>query len=129
MARGAHRRLGAQRVLVTIDARMGEVYWCPYAIDADGLPQPLGEERVSPPEAVHLPEGGEWCAVGTGWAAHAEALARATGLDPTRARAHWYPSAADLVPLALADLRAGRALPAEAAQPVYLRNQVATPAP
>ncbi len=127
MARGAHRRLGARRVLVTIDARMGEVYWCAYAIDEQGLPRPLDEERVSDPAHVHLPEGGEWTAVGTGWAAHGEALARATGLDPARARPHWYPSAEDLLPLALTDLQAGRALPAEAAQPVYLRNRVATP--
>ncbi len=125
MAAGAHRRLGARHVLTVLDARMGEVYWGAWHIDDDGEPQPLGEERLSAPEAVTLPHhDAPWHAVGSGWAAHPQALARGTGLDPARARPHWYPSAWDLALLGARRLAAGDTVSAEAARPTYLRQRV-----
>ncbi len=65
------------RVLVCSDARMQEVYWACFERAADGLARPAGEERVSPPAQVSLPEG--WPdgtpGVGSGFGAYPE-LAR-----------------------------------------------------
>ncbi len=129
LAAGAHRRLGARRILVIQDARMHEVYWAAYRIDGDGLPQALGEERLDAPEAVRFPnnEPGPWHTVGSGWRAHPRTLTKATGLPAEAARAPWHPCSEDLITLALAAWRRGELHPAEAAQPIYLRHRVATP--
>ncbi len=131
LAAGAHRRLGARRILVVQDARMGEVYWGSYRIDDDGLPHPLGTERLDAPQAVRLPdnEPGPWHTVGSGWRAHPRLLAEATGLPAEHARAPWYPCSEDLITLTLAAHARGDLHPAEAVQPVYLRYRVATPSP
>lgn len=107
------------RILVCMDARMNEVYWCRFTVAPDGLVQPASPERVDRPEAVDAAD----CTVfaGTGFgvyprlgnAAHAGAL----------------PHARDIARLAVAELRAGRGEPPERAQPVYLRDQVATVKP
>ncbi len=128
LAQGAAGRHTAQRVLAVLDARMQELYWLPCERDGDGLVQPLGEERVSAPDAVHLPVEGPWLVAGSGAAAHGEALAALAdgrvALDP-EARVH----AADVARLAAPLLAAGETVAAADARPVYLREQVAQKMP
>ena len=116
LATGAQRRHGAERVLAALDARMGEVYCGAYRLGADGLMEPVGEEAVLEPGSV--PGGGEaWLGTGRGFASYPEALpATGAGREPDA-----LPEAQDLLPLAEALWAAGGAVPAEAAQPVYLR--------
>ena len=47
--------------IVAIDARMDEVYWARYQIHDDGLPQRIGEIRLSKPEALEF-DGVEYVA-------------------------------------------------------------------
>lgn len=125
LARDALQRSAATHVLAAIDARMGEVYWAAYARDARGEPELLGEEHVAAAVAVVLPAGRDWFGIGTGWAAHGDALRGHFGVAPIGIDAAALPRAAHIARLAALDFVAGRAVVAEQALPVYLRNQVA----
>lgn len=121
LAQGAYRVHGATRVLSVFDARMNEVYAGAYVL-ADGLMQSLDEDHLCAPDALPAALRGACFAAGNGVAVY-EALLRAqctfTGSD-----AGLFPSAEDVVPLALALEAAGGARPAELALPVYLRDEV-----
>jgi tRNA threonylcarbamoyladenosine biosynthesis protein TsaB len=121
LAQGVWRVHGARKVLAVFDARMDEVYAGAYEIK-DGLMQPLDEEHLCAP--ANLPEKlrGEFFAAGNGVAAY-EAQLRAqctlSGVD-----AGMFPSAEDLLPLALAHFAQAGGLAPELALPVYLRDEV-----
>lgn len=124
LAQQAYVQHGATQVLVALDARMDEVYWGQYALQ-DGLMQLQGEEQVCAAADAPLPETGGWFASGHGWSAYADILqARCSGkLAGTDTEA--LPAAEFMLPLAVADWEAGKAVAPEYAQPVYLRNKVA----
>lgn len=112
-------------ILAVIDARMGEVYAGVFRRGSDGLVEAIGEEFVGPATALDLPDADTWNVVGSGWAAHGEALqARLPGI-PKWAEGERYPQAVDVARLAAAAARAGRGVIPEQALPVYLRDKVA----
>jgi tRNA threonylcarbamoyladenosine biosynthesis protein TsaB len=123
-----------ERALVCTDARMQEVYWACFE-RRDGLAAPVGEERLTAPGGVRLPEiwvgtvhapAGVFGA-GRGFAAYPELAAGMT--SPLRAvREDLLPSATEIAILGAREAAGGRLLPAEQALPVYLRNDVARPA-
>ena len=73
VAAGMQRSQGTPRVLVALDARMGEVYWGGFEWDGVTM-APVFEESVVSPHAVPVPATGTWAAAGSGWAAHRGAL-------------------------------------------------------
>ena len=130
------------RALVCNDARMNEVYWACFERGGDGLARLEGEERVSKPSDVRLPEGWSTAtAVGRGFIAYADALRVVVGstvapdLPPVApgptppvgegSLVHLLPHATDIALLAAPEVAAGRLLTAEAATPIYLRDNVA----
>lgn len=117
----------ADQVLVALDARMNEVYWGAYQRNAAGLMDLVGEERVSPPAEVPLPEGADWRGAGVGWAAYETLLAERCASQLSAADA-WdaaiLPHARDVAVLGLAGFKAGQAVTAEQALPIYLRDKV-----
>jgi tRNA threonylcarbamoyladenosine biosynthesis protein TsaB len=118
------------RALVCNDARMNEVYWACFERGGDGLARLEGEERVSKPSDVKLPEGWSTAtAVGRGFIAYADALGAAvpSAAVPSVAESllHLLPHATDIALLAAPEVAAGRLLTAEAATPIYLRDNVA----
>ncbi len=122
LAQRAWREHGAETVAAAIDARMDEVYWGLYCLQ-DGVMQSLDDERVCPPEAVSLPDGvASVAGAGTGWQ-YADRLA----VSAERSWPQMLPDAVDLITLALPRWLAGEVLDAADAQPVYLRDKVATP--
>ena len=132
VAAGMHRARGARRVLVALDARMGEVYWGGFEWNGVAM-EAVFEETVGPPHAVRVPNHGRWAGAGPGWSAwRAELERRAAGrledgpqmLDATR-----LPEAADMLELASAALDAGGGVAPEDAAPVYLRSNVARASP
>lgn len=126
LAATAQRAWDEERIaasLVCIDARMGEVYWGRYEI-REGLAAPLGAERISAPGAVIIEGDGRFAALGSGFAAHSEALA-ALAARAERVIADLAPRARDLLPQAESDFAAGRVLAPTAALPVYLRDATA----
>lgn len=125
LAQGAWREGGNGRVLAAFDARMGEVYWGVYEIDANGLMTANIDDLLSAPEAVPLPDGPGWLGAGEGWSAYAGALTtrigdKLSGTDPDR-----LARAVDVATLARAVHARGESVSAAQALPVYVRNKVA----
>ena len=125
VAEAARQSLGtapaALRVLALLDARMGEVYAAGYAwAPATGW-QTLAEAAVLPPESVAVPPPSTLLA-GNAAAVYADRLPAAVLALP---RADVLPTADALLSLAPALLAAGRAVPAEQALPLYIRDKVA----
>ncbi|MBD8493556.1 tRNA (adenosine(37)-N6)-threonylcarbamoyltransferase complex dimerization subunit type 1 TsaB [Pseudomonas syringae] len=123
LAQRAQREHGATQVAAAIDARMDEVYWGCYRPTA-GEMRLVGAEAVLPPEQVLLPgdAAGDWFGAGTGWGYAPRLPVSLKGMD-----ASLLPHAHDLLSLATFAWQRGEALPADDAQPVYLRDKVATP--
>ena len=121
LALGSMRELDATRVAVALDARMGEIYWCPYQAE-QGMPRPLTGERVCVPADVESLAGEDWLGVGSGWHSYEGVLSAATGVRAVATER--YPQARDLVALAALALQAGQGCDPAQAQPVYLRDQV-----
>lgn len=113
------------RVLAAIDARMGELYLGAFEIDADGLPQPIGDEWLAPVDQAELPVKGAWVGVGSGFAAGESTLAQRWQSDLSRVEADRYPSAAVIARLAARRWYAGERPEAALVEPAYLRNKVA----
>jgi tRNA threonylcarbamoyladenosine biosynthesis protein TsaB len=115
---------GADQVLSSIDARMGEVY-AARQVRVDGQWQLQGDEIVCAPEAVVLPAGSRWFGVGTGFGAADGLLATrlADQLDGVDAQA--LPRASDLLTLAVPAFARGEGVAPERVEPAYLRNNVA----
>lgn len=123
LAQRAWREQGAEQVAAAIDARMDEVYWGCFV--RDGAEMRLhGTEAVLPPEHAALPPDvvGDWFGAGTGWG-YAERIPVAVrGTD-----ASLLPHALDILELGRHAWARGEAVPADEAQPIYLRDNVATP--
>ncbi|MEH6565165.1 MAG: tRNA (adenosine(37)-N6)-threonylcarbamoyltransferase complex dimerization subunit type 1 TsaB [Halopseudomonas sp.] len=124
LAQRAWREHQAEYVAAAIDARMDEVYWGVFGLSG-GVMLPLSDERVCAPEQVELPpQPAERPLVGagTGWQYAERLAAKADECWP-----EMLPDARDLLTLALPRWQAGEVLDAADAQPVYLRDKVATP--
>jgi tRNA threonylcarbamoyladenosine biosynthesis protein TsaB len=136
LAHAAWRLGGEVQSLCALDARMAEVYWGAYRIDAAGIPRVCVQDQVAAPGRIALPaidnggRLGDWCGVGSGWSAFAEALkTRLAVADMAVARVHgtWACEARDVAAVAAADFNPETARGAAEALPVYLRERVAEP--
>jgi tRNA threonylcarbamoyladenosine biosynthesis protein TsaB len=123
LAERAWQESRCERALVCVDAHMGEVYSCVAERRGESV-EIVGDERLVAPADVRPPQASPWCAVGNGFAAHAEPLA-AVARGAAIVLAELVPSAAALLPRAKRDLAAGRVAPPSAALPVYLREHTA----
>jgi tRNA threonylcarbamoyladenosine biosynthesis protein TsaB len=127
VAEEAREGQAALNVLSVLDARMGQCYVAAWSHEAGAW------HNVSPPALLHphevaLPPG--WhssivpvCLAGTGW----EGLLPQLQPPPLAAFSarHAAPTAQALMRLAPQALRAGLAVPAEHAMPLYVRDKVA----
>lgn len=117
---------GAERVLAAIDARMGEVYFQCFERDANGLARALSEAVVAAPNAVPLlPQSGPWLAAGSAWASYPAELVTRLACEINAIDGAALPQAADAFALAVPIFERGETQPADALQPIYLRNRVA----
>lgn len=149
LAHRAYREQGWQHVHAAIDARMSEVYWGSYHVRGWGQVELLGREVVCAPTEVAvtaaLPAavlasgsfageneafagedkafaGIAWAGCGSGWIHEASLLTQVANV-----KAVWMeclPHGIDVIALARAAWQRGETVPAEAAQPVYLRDNV-----
>ena len=130
----AIEQTGVNNVLAVIDARMQEVYWGVYSNrSASGEPTSdetpyltlLGEERVSAPEQVVIPDSDQWVAAGTGWAAYPDVFKSKVDHGFISSLDNCLPSAEAIARLAVEDYKKGVSVSAAQAVPVYLRDNVA----
>ena len=123
---------GLDRVLVAIDARMGEIYWGQFerhsgehtvvATSEEGLVKP--DQLIVTQLSEAQPQPKPWFGVGTGWQAyHDQLVGRFPQVKPSAD--HLYPSAKSVAELAIPVVEAGHTVSAEQAVPVYLRDRVA----
>lgn len=105
--------------VAVLDARMNEVYWGLYRV-AGELVVAVRPDRVDAPHAVtagaELPNGSRCIGLGDGWK-----FASQFPLKPAHYDIEAVPQARDMIPLALAALRAGATVAPEALEPQYLR--------
>jgi tRNA threonylcarbamoyladenosine biosynthesis protein TsaB len=113
-------------VLACNDARMGEVYWGVFLLEADGLVSALATESVSPP--ILVGEGSPPASHAAGNALHRypELVVRLAALG-LQIRDSLLPRADAVARLGARMLAGGQGLPADQALPVYVRDQVARP--
>jgi tRNA threonylcarbamoyladenosine biosynthesis protein TsaB len=118
------------RILVCNDARMREVYWACFQLGENGLAIPVGEEHVSKPDAVALPDtwSGAVHGAGRGFAAYPR-LREHLGSKLSSVDDRVLPHAAEVAILASVEVRAGRVAGPEDAIPVYVRDDVAATPP
>ena len=121
VAEAARRSHGATQVLALLDARMGEVYSAAWA-HAQGAWVAQADTVVGPPESLRLPAGAGWVLAGNAFAPYAARLPAALASLP---RIEALPTAVALLDLAPALLAAGRAVAADQALPLYIRDKVA----
>jgi len=103
------------------------VYWGCFERGEDGLARVEGEEHVSKPGDVRIPEAWRTAtAAGRGFSAYAAALQAAVpSVSPMSATVALLPRATEIALLAIPVASAGRLLPPEGAIPTYLRDNVA----
>jgi len=108
-----------QRVIVALDARMGEVYFCYFK---DG--KQLGEIGVYSPEAVPLPASNGWVACGNGLKSYPALCERLSSYVDSW-QPELMPSADAVVRLAVPRLERGETIDPADAVPLYVRDKVA----
>ncbi len=116
----------APRVLAAFDARMNQIYCAAYARNAKGIVELVGNESVAAPLDVPLPEGNDWVGAGDGWDRYHAALLAHLGGRVIDWRKQAYPHARDVGRLGAVAFQVGKAIVAEQALPVYVRDDVAT---
>lgn len=110
---------GGERVIVALDARMGEVY---YGVYVQGKLQ--GEIGVYAPDAVPVPDSTGWVACGNGLSSYPVLLERLANVVDVW-KPEIMPSAEAVVRLAAPRLERGEAIDPADAAPLYVRNKVA----
>ena len=110
---------GGERVMVALDARMGEVYFGLF--ERGELLAPIG---VYPPDAVPLPITGGWLACGNGLAAYPLLRERLSPFVESW-QVELMPSAEAVIRLAAPRLECGERIDPADAIPFYVRNKVA----
>ena len=113
------------RAFACIDARMSEVYWGVYRLDASGEPQLEGREMVCPATEVMVLEAQPGAGIGSGWGTYRDPLSQRVGAALHSILPDRFPRAGRVARLAAFRFARGETVPAEQALPVYLRDQVA----
>lgn len=114
----------AERAVCCLDARMGEIYHAAFQKERGGWRIVHGASLCAPEAAPPLPPGA-WTGCGNGFAVHVEALGRRYAGRLAAVRADVFPHARDIAQLAVREFEQGRAVAAEQAAPVYIRDKVA----
>ncbi|MGH8822301.1 MAG: tRNA (adenosine(37)-N6)-threonylcarbamoyltransferase complex dimerization subunit type 1 TsaB, partial [Rhodoferax sp.] len=116
VAEEARFQHGATRVLALLDARMDEIYVADYEFESNQWNNNGGFELIRP---ENLKARNGWVLAGNGFASYDARLPH--GMPRLAA----LPTATAMLRLAPSLIAAGRAVPAEQALPLYIRDKVA----
>jgi tRNA threonylcarbamoyladenosine biosynthesis protein TsaB len=114
----------SSRAIACLDARMGEVYWGCFAVDAVRGVIECSASRVGPPDSVVLNPPGRHVGIGRGFSAY-PTLASIPGIELDSAHAQALPNAREIVQLGALRLGAGGGVDPADLVPLYLRDKVA----
>ena len=120
---------GEDKVIVCLDARMGEIYHAVFVKEKDSWNE-ISATKVCKPEAAPILPlraslGMSWVGVGSGWAIYGEILSSLYAKNLIQTNANITPTAEAILQLAMPIFVAGEAKPASEAMPNYIRNRVA----
>ena len=124
MAAGAGRVTGASLVATCLDARMERAYIALYRLAPSHRPVAVLRDALVDPREFMLPGDEAFMAVGGGWLAYPDILAR-HGSRVAALDAGLLPSARDLLSMAIPEFSAGRTVTAQEALPEYLGQRPA----
>ncbi len=124
VAQAAWLEAQAEKVLVCLDARMGEVYHAALVRQQDGWLE-VSPPIVCKPHEVPTVEGDGWLAAGSGWGVFGEVLSAQYQQQICQVRTDIMPAATAMLMLAVPKFAAGNTQPAQHAAPLYIRNRVA----
>lgn len=110
-----------RKLLVAVDAHMGQVYWARYQVNSEGLVVLEGEETLSAPDEVSLPPGEDWYAIGDGFEKYPEKLRTRLGFKPLAIHTEALATGVSVLTLARVSYAKKEWLRPEDAIPVYLR--------
>lgn len=117
--------VGATRVMAAFDAHMNQIYLGAYMRNSQGIVELTGLESVVAPSDAPLPQGNDWVGAGNGWDKYYGALLEHLKEHVTNWQKQVNPLARHVGHLGAVAFQAGKALPAEQALPVYVRDDVA----
>jgi tRNA threonylcarbamoyladenosine biosynthesis protein TsaB len=110
-------------LIVATDARMSEVYWARYVVQANGLPERQDDVYLSAPKDIDIPTT-PFALVGNAVTAYPEDMLvisqKAMAIDETA-----VPHARSIAQLGLDALEKGLQVSAAELQPIYVRDKVA----
>ncbi len=117
--------VNASRVLAAFDAHMNQIYLGAYMRNSQGIVELTGLESVVAPSDAPLPQGSDWVGAGNGWDKHYGALLGHLRGHVINWQKQVNPLARHIGHLGAVAVQAGKAMPAEQALPVYVRDNVA----
>ncbi|QLD34276.1 tRNA (adenosine(37)-N6)-threonylcarbamoyltransferase complex dimerization subunit type 1 TsaB [Mannheimia varigena] len=122
MAEEAYQKLGAEKVIALIDARMNEVYFAQFERNGEQWNEVEAEQVCSPEKAISQFQVSEnVVVVGTGWAAYSQFFEQNLPLVVSDIT---LPSAEYMLSIAQEEITKGNVQSALKIEPVYLRNEV-----
>ncbi|MDY2948004.1 MAG: tRNA (adenosine(37)-N6)-threonylcarbamoyltransferase complex dimerization subunit type 1 TsaB [Mannheimia varigena] len=122
MAEEAYQKLGAEKVIALIDARMNEVYFAQFERNGEQWNEAEAEQVCSPEKAISQFQVSEnVVVVGTGWAAYSQFFEQNLPLVVSDIT---LPSAEYMLSIAQEEITKGNVQSALEIEPVYLRNEV-----
>lgn len=124
VAESARQITQAEKVIVCLDARMGEVYHAVLRWQA-GAWQELSAPVVCKPQDVPAVEGSGWLGAGSGWRVFEQTLSETYAGQLSDIQPDMMPQASRMLALAQPLLIAGHTQSAQEAAPLYVRNRVA----
>ncbi|MBX9704801.1 MAG: tRNA (adenosine(37)-N6)-threonylcarbamoyltransferase complex dimerization subunit type 1 TsaB [Gammaproteobacteria bacterium] len=118
LAQTAYRERGMQKVLVCVNAYMGELYWGEFALQQDSMIATIKEQLLKP-ENVALPSNlTGYSGIGSGWLLEPISVPETFIVDTAI-----LPHAQDVAILAASEFSQGKVFAIDDISPVYLRQQ------
>jgi tRNA threonylcarbamoyladenosine biosynthesis protein TsaB len=123
IAQSAYAKYSEKKIIVAMDAFMGEIYLGDYAVSNDGLMQANCDDKIVSPEKLTIKSESVF-SVGSAWKKYQKEL-EAEAAKLTKIEINVFPSAEDLLLLAEKSCTEGGLSKAENVLPVYLRDESA----
>lgn len=119
----------ADKVIVCLDARMGEIYHAAFEKNSNQWRE-ISETQVCKPAASPKLDSDaslkkQWVGAGSGWAVYGDILSKIYDQHLLKVLPEITPMAEAILQLARPIFAAGEARPASEAAPIYIRNRVA----
>lgn len=113
-----------QLSFIATDARIGEIFWGVYQRNTAGFMELVGYEAVLPVSQIQFPQQAA-IGIGSGWRVYETELVEKTRGLVSQIESEALPQSSAIAELGVYGFEQGRAVAAEFAQPVYLRDKVA----